>query len=109
MRGIGVDIVDLERLDIHKIHFIKRILSEKEYEIFLEIKSEQRKLEFLGGRYAAKEAYMKARHKGLVEIDFHDIEVLNFPNGCPYLNDESAHISISHEKKYAIAFVIIEE
>ncbi|MCI9093194.1 MAG: holo-ACP synthase [Coprobacillus sp.] len=109
MRGIGVDIVDLERLDIHKIHFIKRILSEKEYEIFLEIKSEQRKLEFLGGRYAAKEAYMKARHKGLGEIDFHDIEVLNFPNGCPYLNDKSAHISISHEKKYVIAFVIIEE
>ena len=42
-------------------------------------------------------------------IDFHDIQILNDETGCPYLNDKKAHISISHEKKYAIAFVVLEE
>lgn len=32
--GIGVDIVDLERLDVENTHFIKRILSVNEYKIF---------------------------------------------------------------------------
>ncbi len=109
MQGIGVDIIDLERLDINKIHFIKRILTEKEYEVFLKIDSQRRKLEFLGGRFAGKEAYMKAKHVGLGSIDFHDIEILNHSDGSPYLNDNNAHISISHENKYAIAFVVIEK
>ena len=37
MKGIGVDIVDLERLDIHNLHFVKRVLSSREYEIFTRI------------------------------------------------------------------------
>ena len=59
MKGIGVDIVDLERLDIHNLHFVKRVLSSREYEIFTRIQSSRRQLEFLGGRFAGKEAYMK--------------------------------------------------
>lgn len=109
MKGIGVDIVDLERLDITNQHFVKRILTFKEYEIFKDLKSEQRQLEYLGGRFAGKEAYLKANHTGLGGIDFHDIEILNDESGSPYLHDEQAHISISHEKKYAIAFVVIEK
>ena len=31
MKGIGVDIIDLERLDIHNLNFVKHILSPKEY------------------------------------------------------------------------------
>lgn len=109
MKGIGVDIVDLERLDVDNQHFIERILSLNELEIFKNIKSKQRQLEFLGGRFAGKEAYLKAQHTGLGGFDFHDIEILNDESGCPYLNDKNAQISISHEKKYAIAFVIIEK
>jgi len=109
MQGIGVDIVDLERLDLENIHFIRRVLTDKEYEIFSKLKHQHRQLEFLGGRFAGKEAYLKANHKGLGEIPFHDIEILNHEDGSPYLNDSHAHISISHEKKYAIAFVVIEK
>lgn len=42
-------------------------------------------------------------------MSFHDIEILNREDGSPYLNDEYAQISISHEKKYAIAFVVKEK
>lgn len=107
--GIGVDIVDLERLDVENTHFIKRILSVNEYKIFCEMHSQRRQLEFLGGRFAGKEAYLKANHKGIGGIDFRDIEILNDENGAPYLNDDKAQISISHEKKYAIAFVVLEK
>ncbi|WP_154887808.1 holo-ACP synthase [Longibaculum muris] len=109
MKGIGVDIIDLERLDIENVHFVKRVLSDKEYQLFLQMNSSKRRLEFLGGRFAGKEAYLKANHKGLGGIDFHDIEILNHDDGSPYLNDENACISISHENKYAIAFVMIEK
>lgn len=109
MRGIGVDIVDLDRLDVENQHFVERILSVNEYQLFKNMKSKQRQLEFLGGRFAGKEAYLKANHVGLGGIDFHDIEILNDESGCPYLNDEHAQISITHEKKYAVAFVIVEK
>lgn len=107
--GIGVDIIDLDRLDIENQHFVERILSTNEYNIFRNLTSKQRRLEFLGGRFAGKEAYMKAHHKGLGAFDFHDIEILNDQDGCPYFSDDLAEISISHEKKYAIAFVILKK
>lgn len=106
---IGVDIIDLDRIKVDHEHFVKRILTEKEYEIFNSFQHIQRKKEYLGGRFAAKEAYMKAVQKGIGQISFHDIEVLNREDGSPYLNDENAHISISHEEKYAVAFVVIEK
>lgn len=107
--GIGVDIVDLDRLDIENKYFVEKILSINEYKVFSSMNSKQRRTEYLGGRFAAKEAYMKAKQLGIGAINFHDIEILNHEDGSPYLNDEKAQISISHEKKYAIAFVIIEK
>lgn len=109
MVGIGVDIVDLDRLDIDNLHFVERILSINEYTVFKNIKSKQRQLEFLGGRFAGKEAYLKAYHQGIGGKNFHDIEILNDETGCPYLNDQKAQISISHEKRYAVAFVYVEK
>ncbi len=106
---IGVDIVDLERLDISNTHFVERILSPLEQDVFYKLKTEQRKKEFLGGRFAGKEAYLKAMQTGIGGIDFHDISILNHENGSPYLVDLKGEISLSHEKKYAIAFVVIEE
>ena len=104
---IGVDIVDLERLDISNTHFVERILSPLEQDVFYKLKTEQRKKEFLGGRFAGKEAYLKAMQTGIGGIDFHDISILNRENGSPYLVDLKGEISLSHEKKYAIGFVFI--
>ena len=106
--GIGVDIVDLNRINIHNHHFINRILSEEEIMVFNAFYSDRRKLEFLGGRFAAKEAFLKACHKGLGEIPFKDIIILNDENGAPYINCDNAMISISHEQDYVIAFIVIK-
>ncbi|MDD8048815.1 MAG: holo-ACP synthase [Thomasclavelia sp.] len=105
IKGIGVDICNYTRFkDLE--HLAAKILTQKELSIFLEKKTLQQQKEFLGGRFAGKEAYIKAFQGN---IDFKKIEILNKEDGSPYLNDDKAKISISHEKEYAIAFVIIED
>ena len=106
--GIGVDLIDLNRLNLDHIHFIQKVLTEKEYRQFCEFHTIQRQKEYLGGRFAGKEAYMKAKRIGLGQISFQEIEILNREDGSPYLNDDHAEISISHENHYAIAFVVIK-
>ncbi len=106
---IGVDIVDLRRFDLENTHFIQRVLTIKEYEFYSSLQNLKRQREYLGGRFAGKEAYMKACHQGLGSLSFQDIEILNDKDGAPYLNDEYAKISISHEDDYAIAFVMKEK
>lgn len=101
--------VKLSRLPIDRPHFIARVLTPLEQQLYQQKKTEQAKREFLGGRFAAKEAYAKAKHLGLAKIGLQNIEILNHSNGEPYLNDSKAQISITHEKDYAIAFVIIEK
>ncbi len=108
MTGIGVDIVELHRLNIHNHHFVKRILSDEEYKVFCDLNNDRRKLEYLGGRFAGKEAFLKALKKGIGEIPFKDISILNDETGAPYLNYTNAFISISHEHEYVVAFVVIQ-
>ena len=109
IKGIGVDIVEIKRLNIENRRFIEKILTNNEIDCFNQLKNNKNKLEFLAGRFAAKEAYLKAKQIGIGEMSFHDIEILNKLNGAPYLNDKKALISISHEKNYAIAMVLLQE
>ncbi|MFC4322045.1 holo-ACP synthase [Litchfieldia salsa] len=112
--GIGIDIVELHR--IKKIverqkKFINRILTEKEI-IQFEQYTGHRKIEFLAGRFAAKEAYSKAVGTGIGKgLSFVDIEVFSDEKGKPCIKNkglETVHLSISHSKDYAVAQVIIE-
>lgn len=101
--GIGVDICNLYRLgDLDKL--AKKILHKDEYALYQQKKTEQTKREFLGGRFALKEAYIKA----CGVTPFKDICCLNDHHGKPYIVDKNCHVSISHEKDYAIAFVVAE-
>jgi holo-[acyl-carrier protein] synthase len=73
-------------------------------------------------RFAAKEAVMKALGTGWDgEVNWKDIEIVNDANGNPgvllsggakkkadELGLSHAHISLTHEKDYAIAFAILE-
>ena len=88
--GIGVDIVDISRLN-NKL--ANRFLTSKELEVYHNLQG-QRKLEFFGGRLAAKEAIFKA----LPENNFHfsELEILydkNYKPICKY-KDYIIHISI---------------
>ena len=105
MKAIGVDIFCLNRIDLDNHNLIKRVLTTNEYDIFQSLKSDQAKKEYFGSRFAAKEAYKKAGH---IDTSFSSIEILNDDMGKPYFtNDSAAMLSISHEKEYTVAFVVI--
>src|SRR5690625_1963503 len=95
------------------IKIIERILTEKEREIFHSFTSESRKIEFLAGRFAAKEAFAKAAGVGIGKLSFQHIEVLVNDSGAPIMTvegyeDKRIFISITHTEMYAAAQVVIE-
>lgn len=114
IRGIGIDMIEIDRIKQaiqRNAAFAGRILTERERREYQQI-SGHRSVEFLAGRFAAKEAYAKARGTGIGRLSWQDICVRKSPEGAPYIEsadqDEKIHISISHTKQHAIAQVIIE-
>lgn len=103
IKGIGVDICNLNRLK-NMDHLANKILHEKELALYQDKKTIQAKKEFLGGRFAVKEAFFKAC--GIVP--YKSICCLNDTQGKPYILNETCHVSISHEKDYVIAFIVAE-
>ena len=108
IKGIGVDICDLRRLTSLD-SLAKKILHEEELKIFCQKKNEKAKREFLGGRFAVKEAYIKACGPASLK----EICCLNDQQGWSfrgsYLLNRNGYVSISHENNYAVAFVVVEE
>lgn len=112
--GIGIDIIELKRIEVmmnRQQKFSARILTETEMTEF-ETLSNRRKVEFLAGRFSAKEAYSKAVGTGIGQhLSFLDIEVSKDDKGKPYFSkpkSSGVHLSISHSNEYAVAQVIIE-
>ena len=80
------------------------------------------KCQHYAARFAAKEAFSKALGTGITGFSLQDVYITNDESGKPFLNvkDSAAdvlkercgecklHVSLSHEKEYATAFVIIE-
>jgi holo-[acyl-carrier protein] synthase len=114
IRGIGIDIIELSRVqDLinRQGKFVDRVLTITEKLTFEKL-SAPRKVEFLAGRFAAKEAYSKANGTGIVkELSFLDIEIETEDSGKPFFIKPKvqAHLSITHSRDYAAAQVIIEE
>jgi holo-[acyl-carrier protein] synthase len=119
----GTDIIEIKRIEksIEKYeNFIKKVFTKKEIE-YCESKKNQ-KYQHYAARFAAKEAFSKALGTGLSGFTLKDIYIVNDDKGKPTLIAEnkaaeivkekfgecSIHVSLSHEKEYAIAFVIIE-
>ena len=123
--GNGIDIIDIERVRrvIRKYgnRFKKRCFSDNEIE-----RSDKRlnSVESYAKRYAAKEACAKALGTGLARgVFWKDIEVVNNQYGKPFIklhgkakdifrnmdkvSDTKIEVSLSNEKKYAIANVTI--
>jgi len=121
--GIGTDIVKVSRiqksLNKYGESFARRILHDNELQIFQQRKTSTH---YLAKRFAAKEALAKALGTGIAKgISFEEIEVINNNDGKPELllhgtaseiasrlGVENLFISLSDEKKYAIAYVILE-
>jgi len=107
IKGVGIDIVKISRIEnilkSNEKHFLKRLFTEKE---ILYAEGFLNKAERLAGRFAAKEAIIKATGK---KIPMNKIEILNNKEGMPYSNIPGIKLSISHEKEYAIAIALYEE
>jgi len=108
-KAIGIDIVEFSQIKAKmNDRFIKRILSNSELKRYHSITNEQRKLEYLSGRFAAKEAYTKIYKSFKTPLNFVDVEVLNDEEGAPYIKskympDDTVLVSISHSDNYVVA------
>lgn len=105
----GIDIIEIERIKsaFNKYkNFAGRIFTEDEIRRFAENGC---RFEILAGMFAAKEAFSKYLGTGIGKTAFRDIEVCHNADGCPYIRlrgvKSDASVSISHCRKYAVAFV----
>ena len=121
--GIGADIVEVKRIrNLDSLEkFADKILSLNELEVF-KSQIDEKKVTFLAKQFAAKEAVSKALGTGIgKDIRFNQIEILRNSDGKPYLNHDGmittifndlgitkTHVSLSDEKKYVLAFVVLE-
>ncbi|MFV0574980.1 MAG: holo-ACP synthase [Vibrio sp.] len=121
--GLGTDIADIERVEKSLQRtgeaFAARVLTPTELAIFHGLKQQGR---YLAKRFAAKEAASKAIGTGIAcGVSFQDFEISNDELGKPVLalsgkakeladlnGVQHIHISISDEKRYAMATVILE-
>ncbi len=121
--GIGTDIVSVQRLkkSIKNKSFLHRIFNKKE---IAKCKQVIRSSNCYAKRFAAKEAFSKALGTGISNgINFNEIIILNKKSGKPYISligetkktlkkklkgkRSKVSLSLSDEKKYAVAFVTI--
>ncbi|MEF3245416.1 MAG: holo-ACP synthase [Caldisericaceae bacterium] len=105
IKGVGVDIVNLKRIEkllqCYGKKFLERVLCKEEIE---EANKRENKAEFVGGRFAVKEAIKKAFDKN---ISFKEICILQNADGKIFLRGyQNVFISISHEKDFAIGLAI---
>ena len=123
--GNGVDIVNNLRIknSIKNKDFINRVFTLNEIN---NSKKLNNKINYFAKRFAAKEAFVKALGEGFRNnINFNDIEVTNDKKGKPIINISDnvkeflekkfklrkyqIFLSLSDEKKYSIAYVIINK
>ena len=119
--GIGVDLVSIEKIDesIKSDAFKRKVFTPAEIK---SCEAVVNKAERYAGKFAAKEAFMKAIGKGIrQEVWFTQIEILNHETGAPHiqvngkaeriflaLGVKNIHISISHTDSMAVAMVVLE-
>ncbi|WP_428769097.1 holo-ACP synthase [Treponema sp. HNW] len=120
--GCGIDIVCTERF-LHWTEnppLMRRFFHPDELEDVTAV-SKGKAAERLAVRFAAKEAFGKALGTGLSGFNLNDVCVLKDESGRPFLRlyggaeklfkkggNTRVHLSLSHEKCYAVAQVILE-
>lgn len=114
MKNIGIDIVEHSRFEkiVEDSRRYERFLSSDELEIFLNINSNKRKIEYLASRFSAKESIIKAINKEKLSFSYKDVSILNDNNGAPYVKfnfevDFDILISLSHSDTNSVAFAIM--
>jgi len=118
--GVGTDIIEIGRitamLEKHT-HFVEKIYTEAEAAY-----CQKRGAPSFAGRFAAKEAVVKALGHGMNGWSFLDVEILTDDAGKPWVrchgvaaqycqqrNIVKIHISISHNRETAVAYAVAEQ
>ena len=123
--GIGVDIIQNSRIKeaIKNKSFVNRIFTKSEIS---SSKIRNYKTNYFAKRFAAKEAFIKSIGIGIRKgINFKDIYVINDKSGKPNIKVSNKvnnliikkfktrnfdiFLSLSDEKNYSIAFVVIQK
>ncbi len=123
--GIGIDLTDQLRiqqsLDQYGDKFLQHVFTTQEIAICQRYRISA--VEHYAGKFAVKEAFMKALGTGVSQqVTFKDIEVLNRDSGAPYLMTygktlemvealgvTQIHLTLSHTANLAVAVVILEK
>ena len=119
--GIGTDLVENQRLEnwLSQPRLLEKYFTGAE---LADATAGQHPAASLAARFAAKEAFGKAVGTGLAGLRLTDIETLRDRLGKPWLElgpsarealekagGKRVHLSLSHEKGYSLAFVIVED
>jgi holo-[acyl-carrier protein] synthase len=119
--GIGIDIVKIERMKEAVARWGDRFLTRvfTKNEVAYSYKKKEPFLS-LAVRFAAKEALIKAIGSE-IPVSLTDIEVMNHGSGRPsvtvkgrldtFFQEKSircTHVSLSHEREYGVACVVVE-
>ena len=125
--GIGTDIINISRVEKilkkNRIEFKKKIFTKKEISY---CDSKKNSTPYYAKRFAAKEAFVKALGTGFSNGLLHkDVEIINNKKGKPTIKMSlrskkiinkifknkkySTHLSLSDDKPWAVATVIINK
>jgi holo-[acyl-carrier protein] synthase len=120
VRGVGIDLVAVRRMEraLGRPRFVERVFHPLER---IEAESARRRAEWYAGRFAAKEACLKALGLGLTVGRLRDVVVERQAGGAPALSlhgepaqrlaalgATSAHLAITHDGGMAAAVVVID-
>ena len=125
--GIGTDLCDVRRvalvLERKGERFAHKVLGPHEIEVWRSRSARvpERGLRYLATHFAAKEAFSKAIGMGMrMPMTWRAVEVVKAPSGKPEIalhgpladwfaeRGLRAHVTVSDEQDYAVAFVVVE-
>lgn len=114
--GIGNDMESISRVAAvieRRPHFLSTILTPAEIEAANQ-RSGKHCLEFIAGRFSAKEAYSKALGTGIGKsVSWQDITILNAASGQPIIRvrgqENALSVAITHSGDFVSTIVIIEK
>ncbi|XXQ34965.1 4'-phosphopantetheinyl transferase superfamily [Plasmodiophora brassicae] len=109
--GVGIDLCRIGRIrrliEVHGDRFLRKVLHPDEIAAMRDMAFPRRRVEFVAGRWAAKEAAVKAIGK---RVPFPDMKITSTPAPALTVYDTipvSSHVSISHDGDYATAICIV--
>lgn len=117
VEGIGIDIVNISRMDRLSEGVLRRLFHPEEVAHALTLEP-KRKSEYLSGRFAAKEALGKALGTGMAGLRPSDIQTDTTETGKPFMvlhgtakalvGERTVLLSISHDPPVASAVVLLQ-